>query len=1303
MWVEGSTGGRTRITSYASTLCALFCTATLFTACGDTGAAAETDAPDAAAEVEPADVDDAAPDARNDTISAAETADTVAQDIQGELPVDPTACTCGDGECAKDCGETLASCPVDCNFCGDNVCSPGESPKSCAVDCCGGCGDGICKGYDCGESPQVCPTDCGKACGNKICDKGESPATCAMDCIWQVCGNGVCEPDDGGPQGCPNDCAPTCGDCVCEGGESWVDCPGDCGFCGDNVCSVCATLGETTGTCPVDCKVDGCGGTCDDGVPCTVDVCGSAGACIHVVSNAACSDGNACTVDVCLGDKGCIAYSVSGPPCEDGDPCTSGDYCLSGACQFGAPKVCNDGNGCTDDACSSGVCLFVANTTTCDDGDLCTLSDACSATVCAGLEVDCSDGVPCTFDFCGASGCGHIADPTGCDDAEPCTTDSCSLAEGCTHTAHSGACSDGDSCTYGDSCAGGVCQKGTPMNCVDGNGCTADSCVDGVCLFADTTSTCEDGNPCTVNDTCAVGTCVGTIKTCDDGIACTTDACNPSDGGCTHAPDAKACEDGNGCTADACTASEGCTYAFLDGLTCSDGSACTIGDQCAGGQCSNYALNCDDKNDCTVDGCDATVGCTHTNETEGSACGTGGACLAGVCTCPDNSLAVVVDAGGLPALVCAYDYPAWGRRSVNPIFTDNANDTVSDPQTGLMWQVGLEVNAKWGYASTQCDQLTLGGHIDWRLPTETELETLIVLDRDAAAGGFTPTWPTWGSTHYPADMVPTPTGTYLWSMTHVAGMAQTWAVYNGDGVQAMTLPADSSQIAAFRCVRTEAVIAPVPTRFVGLQIGGASVVQDLATHLLWQANAADKQDVDAANYCASLKDAGARWALPNALDALSLLDRRMFAPSVVAPFVDGGAKMLTTSFVTATTMLMVYGYGGGLGATDPWTAARCVGTCDDGDPCTTDAPFDPVNGCVHTPVNDGLACGDIGICNAGVCTCPSGTWREVLETDNGSKVVCAYDYPAWGIRPLTPASFVVHTVFYGEGQSTESVSDTETGLMWQFTSTSDKLPYVWAVMYCDRARSDGYDDWRMPTMAELLTLRDWNAAWLNAQPAIDQNYFSLGSAFMLWANAGSSAVYAPYLSAYGDVGKGGQKTPMDVLCVRTETQIQPPPKRLVLSAIDDVVHDYATNRLWQHYLGYPPAPPSMPPYVSLPEAQSACAALTAGGATWRLSSIVELASLQTPWSSPSLDPLVYPTVNGNGLFWSLTESVIDAATSYFAMLFYTGYVNPGVFPPGSCNFACVGDCDDGNACTTDSFDDLSGCVHLPVGPTCTGK
>lgn len=55
-----------------------------------------------------------------------------------------------------------------------------------------------------------------------------------------------------------------------------------------------------------------------------------------------------------------------------------------------------------------------------------------------------------------------------------------------------------------------------------------------------------------------------------------------------------------------------------------------------------------------------------------------------------------------------------------------ADETWTDEATGLVWQVASDSGyVNWTQAMAHCDSLTLDGHDDWRLPTISELRSLI--------------------------------------------------------------------------------------------------------------------------------------------------------------------------------------------------------------------------------------------------------------------------------------------------------------------------------------------------------------------------------------------------------------------------------------------------------------------------------------------------------------------------------------------------------------------------------------------------
>lgn len=99
---------------------------------------------------------------------------------------------------------------------------------------------------------------------------------------------------------------------------------------------------------------------------------------------------------------------------------------------------------------------------------------------------------------------------------------------------------------------------------------------------------------------------------------------------------------------------------------------------------------------------------------------------------------------------------------------DNPNQVVYDTKTGLMWQddaVGSQMD--WSTAVTTCENLTLGGYSDWRLPNIRELNS--ITDRNRANPAI--------STNFTAA-----SSDYYWSSTTMASNSSyAWLVLFNDG------------------------------------------------------------------------------------------------------------------------------------------------------------------------------------------------------------------------------------------------------------------------------------------------------------------------------------------------------------------------------------------------------------------------------------------------------------------------------------------------------------------------------------------
>ncbi len=387
------------------------------------------------------------------------------------------------------------------------------------------------------------------------------------------------------------------------------------------------------------------------------------------------ADGDATVADADVANPGdtVLQGCESAKDCPAGWQCVKtpvGKICAEPACVPKSFELCNG----EDDDCNGDV----DEGTLCNDGNTCT-TDSCGGklgckVVLAPLGVLCDlDGTPCTADVCAAGQCA-AGPPKDCSDGNPCTIDSC-LAGACQHKPQGlTVCDDGNPCTATDKCTAGVCQPGAPVPCNDGNPCTDDVCFPstGKCLSANaqTGIPCNDGNLCTTADTCALGACSGKPANCEDGNPCTASTCDPK-GGCVHSPldgapcndnnactsadvckkgvcggGQLACDDANPCTLDGCAAGGGCTHTAIVGA-CSDGSVCTTGEKCGPDGCKGGTVQiCNDGNPCTNDTCDPQKGCAYVANNgpcnDGKACTLNEVCQGGSCAasklldCNDN-------------------------------------------------------------------------------------------------------------------------------------------------------------------------------------------------------------------------------------------------------------------------------------------------------------------------------------------------------------------------------------------------------------------------------------------------------------------------------------------------------------------------------------------------------------------------------------------------------------------------------------------------------------------------------------------
>lgn len=296
---------------------------------------------------------------------------------------------CDDGDLCTTGEVCLAGVcePSDTVFCLDS------KQDDCLVNSCnpqtGGCGllmpaeegseckDGnACTNGDTCNSDGICvpgsqiDCDSGTPCWNSWCNdqtkEGSDPCTGA----WKDEGVGC---NDGDKCTTSDACAPDGDGMVCTGAVQSCDDGNPC----------------TIGTCDADagCTYE----TLEDGASCSLGEgpCYKSGSCSSGTCDGAiayCDDGNPCTDDLCDPENpGECLNPNNEETCDDEDVCTLDDSCSNGEC-IGKLIVCDDADVCTDESCDpTEGCVFSFNESECNDGNPTTSDDTCFDGECIGV------------------------------------------------------------------------------------------------------------------------------------------------------------------------------------------------------------------------------------------------------------------------------------------------------------------------------------------------------------------------------------------------------------------------------------------------------------------------------------------------------------------------------------------------------------------------------------------------------------------------------------------------------------------------------------------------------------------------------------------------------------------------------------------------------------------------------------------------------------------------------------------------------------------------------------------------------
>ncbi len=249
--------------------------------------------------------------------------------------------------------------------------------------------------------------------------------------------------------------------------------------------------------------------------------------------------------------------------------------------------------------------------------------------------------------------------------------------------------------------------------------------------------------------------------------------------------------------------------------------------------------------------------------------------------------------------------------------------------------------------------------------------------------------------------------------------------------------------------------------------------------------------------------------------------------------------------------------------------------------------------------------------------------------------------PAWATWPMpnAPASGLPNPQDYDTSVAGVT-TDRVTGLVWQRYPNKESATFSEAKRACARLTLAGYDDWRLPSRIELVSIVDLT----RSEPSIHPVAFPRTPSDWFWTGsiAADRATEAWYVYFYFGYPKTDDVTNrFAVRCVRTPpapTDVAPPAARYAVQT--ETVRDVATGLTWERVV----------PQTKLPfeAARSYCERLSLGGRRgWRLPSMPELLTLvdERTTAPPTIDGTAFPRTPPDS-FWTASAFAETAAQAW---------------------------------------------------------
>jgi hypothetical protein len=230
-----------------------------------------------------------------------------------------------------------------------------------------------------------------------------------------------------------------------------------------------------------------------------------------------------------------------------------------------------------------------------------------------------------------------------------------------------------------------------------------------------------------------------------------------------------------------------------------------------------------------------------------------------------------------------------------PSYKDNGDGTITDQVTGLMWQKVDAGETAWDNAVAKAGAVNTGGYTDWRLPTPTELFSIMNHNNGNPAALNT--------TYFPSN--PAGAAEYWWTTDiYGADATKVWCVNAGGGLGPKPKSETLSAGGTFR-YHARYVRGAKPGNGHNYVNNLDGTITDLDTGLMWtQVPGAATTWTGALTWAENLTLAGySDWRLPNIKELQTLVDYTFTTATTAAAAVVPVNRVL---FPTSTTPAAAY-------------------------------------------------------------------------------------------------------------------------------------------------------------------------------------------------------------------------------------------------------------------------------------------------------------------------------------------------------------------------------------------------------------